>query len=69
MAALLLLLRAYVIDVICVIGVIDVINVITFSKGLPFLLLFFNPKEKNNIHNHVINVIDGIEFLMYLTKW
>jgi hypothetical protein len=66
LAALLLSLQAYVIDVISVMGVIDVIGVITFCKGPPFLLLFLNPKEKNNIHNHVIDVI---EFLMYLTKW
>ena len=57
------------IDVISVIGVIDVIGVITFCKGPPFLLLKKNPKEKNNIHNHVIDVIDVIEFLMYMTKW
>jgi hypothetical protein len=49
-------------------GVIDVIGVITFCKGPPFF--FFNKKlkEKNIIHNHVIDVIDMIEFLMYLTK-
>ena len=60
----------YVIDVIGVIGligvigVIDVIGVIRFCKGPPFL-----SKRKNNIHNHVIDVIDVIEFLMYMTKW
>ena len=57
------------INVISVIGVIDVIGVIMFCNGPPFL--FFNKsfKEKNIIQNHVIDVIDVIEFLMYLTKW
>jgi hypothetical protein len=68
LAALLLSLQAYVIDVISVIGVIDVIGVITFCKGPLFFFFNKNLKEKNIIHNHVIDVIDVIEFLMYLTK-
>ena len=55
------------IDVISVICVIDVIGVITYSKGPPFLLKK-KSREKNNMHNHVIDVIGVIEFLMYLTK-
>ena len=50
-------------------GVIDVIGLITFCKGPPFLFFNKNFKEKNILHNHVIDVIDVIEFLMYLTKW
>ena len=57
--------------VISVIGVIDVIGVIHFLRVPPSSFLFFykNFKEKNIIHNYVIDVIDVIEFLMYLTKW
>ena len=54
---------------ISVIGVIDVIGVIMFCNGPPFFLFNKNFKEKNIIQNHVIDVIDVIEFLMYLTKW
>ena len=50
-------------------GVIDVIGVITFGKGPPFFLFNKNLNEKNTIHNHAIDVIDMIEFLMYLTEW
>jgi hypothetical protein len=46
-----------------------------FVRAPPFFFFNRNFKEKNFIHNHVIDVIDVIdmigviEFLMYLTKW
>ena len=46
LAALLILLRAYMVDVISVIGVIDVIGVITFCKGPSFLLFKKIQKKK-----------------------